>query len=85
MNVDVRKLVFCDESGFKYSMRRLYGRSKVGLPATKTVPAIRTKNISFSACISLDGVFFFEVMDLPYNAEHFSQFADKLIDRFRRQ
>ena len=64
-------------------MRRSYGRSKVGSAATKVVPNIRTKNISLSACISLKGVFFFEIMDRPYNAEHFGQFIQQLLDSFK--
>ena len=83
MRLDMNKVYFLDESGFQYSMRRGYGKSKIGSPAYNIVPAIRTKNIyAIYATISNNGVFFFEIMDRAYNIEHFSEFIDQLMEKF---
>ena len=82
LSFDISKKYFLDEAGFQYSMRRSYGRSAVGTKAAKVVPAIRCKNISLCACISNSSVFFFEIMDRAYNAKHFSEFIDILLNHF---
>ena len=79
MELNVAKVVYLDESGFQYVMRRNYGRFVLGKRANVIVPRIRSKNISLCASIGLEGVLFFEIMDRPYNGEHFSQFIDQLL------
>ena len=79
MELNIAKVVYLDESGFQYVMRRNYGRSVLGKRANVIVPKIRSKNISLCASIGLEGVLFFEIMDRPYNGEHFSQFIDQLL------
>lgn len=78
--LDENKMFFLDEAGFQINRGRKYGRSKPGSKAVQQIPKIRMKNYSVEAVISKDCLYFFEVMDRPYNAEHFDEFIDEFLD-----
>ena len=79
-SLDENKIYYLDEAGFQVSMRRKYGRSKKGEKAVMIVPAIRTKNISVSAAISKECLFFYETLDRPYNTSFFGEYIDQFLD-----
>jgi transposase len=57
-----QKIIFIDESGFNYHLRRTKGRSKVNTPARVTVPAVRGRNVSLIAAINTQGIVWHEVI-----------------------
>ncbi|XP_074596279.1 uncharacterized protein LOC141851433 [Brevipalpus obovatus] len=77
---DESKIFYLDEAGFNVSMRRRYGRSKKGEKAVSIVPAIRSRNISVSAAISKECLFFYEAVDRAYNISLFGEFIDQFMD-----
>ena len=52
-------LIFLDECGISCSIRKSHGRSLRGTTPRKTVRSIRSKNISISAAITKNRVYFF--------------------------
>jgi hypothetical protein len=73
------KIFFVDESGFCSSMRLHYGRALVGYPAHVTVPAIRSRNFSLAAAMSMNGLAFHRMQDHAFNTQSFHLF---LVDFF---
>ena len=80
--LDEDKLYFLDETGYQFTMRRRYGWSNRGSRANKTVSQIRSKNISVSAVMSKSSLFYFEILDKPYNRDDYAEFIEKLLDQF---
>lgn len=76
---DMNKIFFLDETGIQVFARKNYGRSPRGMRACSTRGAIRSKNYSIEAVISSDRLYFFEIMNQPYNSEHFVDFLVKFI------
>lgn len=53
--MDLKKLVFIDESGAKTNMTRLYGRAKDGKRAFDSAPGGRWSTTTMIAAVTLDG------------------------------
>ena len=79
-----RPMFFLDEFGISVSTRPSYGRSPLGQPAYKKVASIRSKNFSVEAIMSTEGIYFFEVMNVAHNVEHFEQFLVRVVNFFIR-
>jgi transposase len=73
------KIFFLDESGFSFCMRLHYGRAPVGQAAHVTVPAIRSRNFSLAAAMSMNGLAFHSMQDHAFNTQSFHLF---LVDFF---
>ena len=77
---DMQKIFFLDETGIQVFSRRNYGRAPRGMRACNVRGAIRSRNYSIEAVISIDKLYFFEIMNRPYNSEHFLEFLVKFLD-----
>lgn len=85
MTVDMDKLVFVDEMGVNCSMRKRYGRAKIGESPKKNITTVRSKNFSICAAIKKNGLFCFHVKDRPYNSESFLFYIRDLIAKFENE
>lgn len=54
--IDIRNLVFVDESGINLGMSRLFARSQDGERAIGRVPGNKGKNISLIGALNMDGI-----------------------------
>jgi transposase len=72
------QFIYIDEVGFNVSLRASRGRSLVGTPATLTVPAIKSRNISVCCAISKDQVIYYESSLIAYNANKYATFLNCL-------
>jgi hypothetical protein len=79
------KLFFIDEMGVQVWSRGGCGRSAKGENAYKSVGALRSRNFSVCAAMNHNSLFFFEIQDRPYNAEHYSGFLSQLFDHLSRE
>jgi transposase len=77
------KIVFVDEVGFNVSMRASRGRSAIGTPATLTVPAVRTRNISICCSINRESVILYESRISAYSSIHFCNYLINLFTTLR--
>ena len=74
------KIFYLDETGIQVFSRRNYGRSQKGTRANRSVTAIRSRNHSISAAMCSSSLYFFEVQDRPYSADHYNDFLVKFLD-----
>jgi transposase len=77
------QFVFLDEFGVNISMRARYGRALVGTRAVHRVPAIRSRNISVAAAMTVNGIVLFSPRDTSYNGLSFSEFVGQVCERLR--
>ncbi|KII62051.1 hypothetical protein RF11_14466 [Thelohanellus kitauei] len=71
------KFYFLDKTGFCCSMWKKRGRSLCVTKAVTTVPNVRTNNLSISAALSINSLFYYEIRNVPYNTEIFSVYIDE--------
>lgn len=76
-----RNIIFYDETGFQVVMRNLYGRSVVGKKAIKTVPSLKSKNITVMAAMSNKALILYESHTTPCNRTKLLQYMGRLIDK----
>lgn len=77
------KIIYIDETGFNFTMRLRHGRSPIGTRANLQVPQIRSKNYSCAAAMTANGLFFFKVLDRPYNAILYKEYIIEVITKLR--
>ncbi|KAG0440851.1 hypothetical protein DMUE_1453 [Dictyocoela muelleri] len=80
-NLMDREIVFLDECGFQVSMRRKKGRSLIGNTSSRTVQAIRTRNISVVAVMTRENFLDFKISTRPYNSESMCGFINEFGER----
>ena len=74
------KLLFIDETGISIHCRSNYGRSKVGHRANLQVNAVRGRNYSVCAVMSIEGLYFHQAQPTCYNIFEFIDYLQQLID-----
>lgn len=67
-------LIYLDESGYKISMRRKGGWAPVGEKAISTVANVQTKNYSCAAAMTVNGMFHYSCIDVPFDSNRFEEF-----------
>lgn len=74
------RMIFLDDTGFKYSTRRSRGWSPKGTPAKVVVPALRSRNVTAIAAIRANGLAYYKVLDGNGNRAAFLQFLQELFE-----
>ena len=74
------RFIYVDEAGFCVSMRRNRGWSRIGTSANIIVPALKARNFSVCAAISIQGVLINKIRDRSYNSASFLDFINDLLD-----
>ena len=77
--MDLRKLVFIDESGAKTNMTRLYGRAKNGARAVDSAPGGHWNTTTMIAAVTLDGYQAPMVINGATNREVFKVYVEKFL------
>jgi transposase len=77
--LDVRRLVFIDESGAKTNMARLYARAPAGVRAWSKVPAGHWCTTTVLAALRVDGVSAEWVVDGPVDGDVFAAYAELVL------
>lgn len=77
--MDVKKLVFIDESGAKTNMTRLYGRAKDGQRAVDSAPGGRWSTTTMIAAVTLDGHRAPMVINGATNGDVFKVYIEKFL------
>jgi transposase len=77
--VDLRRLVFLDESGAKTNMTRLYGRSFDGLRLTDTAPHGHWCTTTMLSSVRWDGSTAPMVIEGPTDAEVFEAYVEQVL------
>ena len=77
--MDLKKLVFIDESGAKTNMTRLYGRAKHGARAVDSAPGGHWNTTTMIAAITLDGYQAPMVINGATNREVFKVYVEKFL------
>jgi len=77
--MDVKKLVFIDESGAKTNMTRLYGRAKHGTRAVDSAPGGHWKTTTMIAAVTPDGYQAPMVINGATNREVFKVYVEKFL------
>ena len=77
--LDVRKLVFIDESGFRTNMVRLYGRARQGQRLVAHVPWGHWKTTTFVAALRHDRLTAPMVLDGPLNGCVFREYVRQIL------
>jgi hypothetical protein len=65
-----------DEVGFNVSMRKGYGYSLIGTPASIRVPSIRSRNVSVCAVMCRNGVFSYKINTSAFNSLSFCGYLE---------
>jgi transposase len=78
-DMDLKKLVFIDESGAKTNMTRLYGRAKHGARAVDSAPGGHWNTTTMIAAITLDGYQAPMVINGATNREVFKVYVEKFL------
>ncbi|XP_053204751.1 uncharacterized protein LOC128389229 [Panonychus citri] len=73
------KIFFIDEAGIGIHIKVNYGRSKKGTRANLPVKAIKGKNYSVCAAMSIKGLEFYEVKPTSYNSVDFLDYMKEFI------
>ncbi|KAF7684892.1 hypothetical protein CDIK_4359, partial [Cucumispora dikerogammari] len=79
LTLEDKFLIFIDESPFKISMRRNYGRSPAGTRASMIVPTNRGRNLSLISAINGERVLYSVVIDGGAKAQDFKLFIRGLL------
>jgi len=77
--LDVRKLVFIDESGFRTNLVRLYGRSRQGQRLVAHAPWGHWKTTTFVAALRHDRLTAPMVVDGPMNGRVFREYVRQVL------
>ena len=77
--LDVRKLVFIDESGFRTNLVRLYGRSRQGQRLVAQAPWGHWKTTTFVAALRHDRLTAPMVVDGPMNGRIFREYVRQVL------
>ena len=75
------EIIYVDEVGFNVSMRTKKGRSLIGTPAVKTVPSIRSRNISVCCAMGKRGIINFKIQVMAFKTTTFGGFIDELLSK----
>jgi transposase len=78
-DMDLKKLVFIDESGAKTNMTRLYGRAKNGARAVDSAPGGHWSTTTMIAAVTLDGYQTPMVINGATNREVFKVYIEKFL------
>ena len=79
----VRKLKFCDESGFKVTdTTKTYGHSPSGERCVEIGKYVATPNLTLNFMVSLDGVSYFNFIEGPANTDNFVEFFYEAAESF---
>lgn len=80
------KLVFIDESGFNYHLRRTKARSKVNTAAHVIIPTARGRNVSLIAAMNFHGIIHRKVIpNSTVNSNIFVTFLNELINKLAKR
>ncbi|XP_037808318.1 uncharacterized protein LOC119601452 [Lucilia sericata] len=79
---DIReKIIFIDESGFNYHLRRNKARSRVNTAAHVIVPTVRGRNVSLIAAMNIHGVLHKKIVaNSSVNTDIFTHFLEELFN-----
>jgi transposase len=83
--LDQSPILFLDETGFKVSMRAVYGRAPLNTTPQKKVKTLNSKNLSMSCCIMKDRLVYYEVSEQAYNSERYGRYLTALFETLRQQ
>ena len=75
LGLDVRRLVFIDESGFRTNLVRLYGRARRGQRLVSHAPWGHWKTTTFVAALRHDQLTAPMVVDGPMNGSTFREYV----------
>ena len=79
LGLDVRRLVFIDESGFRTNLVRLYGRSRQGQRLVAHAPWGHWKTTTFVAALRHDQLTAPMVVDGPMNGRVFREYVRQVL------
>lgn len=79
MGIDIRRLVFIDESGFRTNMVRLYGRAPQGKRLVARAPYGHWKTTTFVAALRQDQLTAPMVIDGPMNGRMFREYVRQVL------
>lgn len=74
------KIFFIDEFGVQVFSRVSSGRSVRNTPAHVTKAQVRGRNHSIAAAMNCNSLYLFQIQDVPYNVNHFSEYLITLIN-----
>ena len=80
MNLKPHQVLFIDQCGVAVHSRYNYGRGSIGTRANLKLQAIRGKNFSIFAAISIDSLEFYEAQEKPYNDDDYIEYLKKLLE-----
>lgn len=78
-NMNVRQLIFIDETGFNLHMAPKYGYSPVNTKCYKTVANSKGINVSLLCAIDINGIVAYDTKVGSFNTESFVRFIDEKI------
>lgn len=78
-HLDVRKLVFLDESGSNIALTRSYARAPKGKRARGSIPRNRGKNVTVISCLTFDGLGESLILDGAANGELFELYIEQIL------
>jgi transposase len=81
---DGQNFYFIDEVGFSLTMRTKRGRSPRGYRAVHNVSNLRSRNISICSAISKNSPFYYEMLNVPFNAQRFTIFIENILSRLNQ-
>lgn len=76
-------LIYVDESGFMYAMRKGYGWAPRGQRPIQGVKTTKSLNISLCAAIDEFGILYHETREVSHKAVDFKEFIGDLVDCLR--
>jgi transposase len=79
--LDIRRLVFLDETWAKTNMTRIHGRCRKGQRLRGKAPYGHWKTMTFVAGLRLDGIIAPMVLDCPMNGDIFASYAAQALAR----
>jgi transposase len=79
LGLDVRRLVFIDESGFRTNLVRLYGRARRGQRLVSHAPWGHWKTTTFVAALRHDQLTAPMVVDGPMNGSTFREYVRQVL------
>lgn len=80
-SLDIRRLVFLDETWAKTNMTRTHGRCRKGRRLHGKAPYGHWKTMTFVAGLRLDGIIAPMVLDCPMNGSIFTAYAEQALAR----
>ena len=77
--LDIRNLIFIDETGINLAMTRIYGRSPAGLRVYDERRGDRGKNITLIGAMSDEGILAAMTLDGGLNTASFLVFVEQIL------